>query len=89
MPENKTVGALVSEIEQRLATLGRSCEGLSWREKVLLFMDFIEPVKRLGVNLSPDADAANVSARERIRLYLTEYAGKVIEAAELETVLLC
>lgn len=84
MSENNVITALISEVETKLKEYRRRYEGLSWREKVLLLVDLTTGVKQLAVNTNPAS--ANVSARERIRLYLCENVGTVITAKELEVI---
>jgi len=84
MPKNSTVDILISEVEEKLVHYRATYRGLSWRDKVLLLVDISGGVKGLGINTNPGA--ANVGARERIRLYLCENVGIVITAAELEVV---
>ena len=84
MVETGTVTLLIKEIETRLSQYKKDYEGLSWRDKVLLLVGIDGSVKKLGIK--SDSAAAQVSARERIRLYLTKHAGIVIKAAELEVV---
>jgi hypothetical protein len=84
VPVERTVDILICEVETRLDKYRSSYAGLTWREKVLLLVDLAGGVKKLGVRSNPIA--ANVGARERIRLYLRENAGVVVTAQELEVV---
>ena len=84
MCANSSIEILILEIEDRLAQYKKDYRGLSWREKVLLLVEVSGGVKKLGVNTNPAA--ADVGARERIRLYLQENVGTVITAQELEVV---
>jgi hypothetical protein len=84
MSGKATVDVLISEIERELAEYRAKYEGLSWREKVLLLVEVTASVKEMGVKTNPRA--ANVGARERIRLYLQENVGVVVAARELEVV---
>ena len=84
MSEASKIEILIAEVEKNLALYKRTCEGLSWRDKVLLLVDVTKGVKGLGITANPHA--SSVAARERIKLYLQEYVGIVITASELEVV---
>jgi hypothetical protein len=84
MPESTKVDLLVAEADSILIRYGKSYAGLSWREKVLLLVELLQRVKKLGIN--SNSAASRVSARERIRLYLLEHVGVPIGARELEVV---
>jgi 5-methylcytosine-specific restriction endonuclease McrA len=84
MPENAVVEKLIAEADQILHSYQAEYKGLSWREKVLHLVELASKVKKLAIRSNPHA--AQIGARERIRLYLTEHAGIVIDAAELAVV---
>ena len=84
MPCNPNINLLISEVEENLSRYRKTCQGLSWREKVLVLVELTLSVKSLGIHTNPEA--ARVGARERIRLYLTQHVGVVISASELEVV---
>jgi hypothetical protein len=84
MSNNSIIDDLISEVENNLDHYKRKYKGLSWRDKVLLLVKVSGSVKKLGINTNPKA--ANVGARERIRLYLQENVGIIITASELEVV---
>lgn len=84
MAQRTTVDLLIAETEEVLSRYRVSYAGLPWRQKVLLLVELSAAVKKLGVHSNPQA--ARVSARERIRLYLVEHVRVIIRAAELEVV---
>ena len=84
MPGKSVVDLLIQEAEHRLAAYRRQYKDGSWREKVLLLVELTGTVKDLGIHT--DVEAAKVSARERLRLYLVSYVGEVLTAPELEVV---
>jgi hypothetical protein len=84
MCDHANIETLITEVEAGLEQYRKDYRGLSWREKVLLLVTVCGSVKRLGKTTNPDA--AQVDARERIRLYLLDNVGVVIAAAELEVV---
>jgi len=84
MHENKTLEILISEVEEKLALYKRDFSGLSWREKVILLVEVNGSLRQIAVTSNPVA--ASVGARERVRLYLQENVGVVIDARELEVV---
>lgn len=78
------VNALVSEVETKLSQYRVKYSGLSWREKVLLLVQVNKAVKGLGIN--SNSEAANVGARDRIRLYFCQHVQTIISSDELEVV---
>lgn len=78
------IKVLIAETESLLRDYKKNYEGLTWREKVLLLTQLDRPIKKLGKYSNPDT--ANVGAVERIRLYLLENTGQIIDAKELEVV---
>lgn len=84
MYSNPTVDILVAEVEEKLSQYRRSFGGMSWREKVLLLVEANRSLGKLGKHSNPGV--ASVGARERIRLYLLENVGVVLEATELAVV---
>ncbi len=84
MAAANTLSLLVAETEKRLAAFKQSYKGLSWREKVVMLTEVMGSLRKLGTNSDPRTAA--ISGRERIRLYLTEHVGVVIESRELEVV---
>jgi len=81
---DRTVKKLISEAEATLRQYEKTYDGLSWREKVILLVDLNKPVSQLGKYSNPQA--AKVAAVERIRLYLLENVGQIIDAKELKIV---
>jgi len=79
-----TIDTLVLEVDEKLSFYKVKFSGLTWREKVLLLVEVSNTIKTLGINSNPMA--ANVGARERIRLYLCQYVRTVVSASELEVV---
>lgn len=89
MPKRRrqsTVDRLISRIDRQLDTFGKSRSGLSLREKVKCLVDIQEKFKELGISVVAESGLTSRAARERIRLYLIEYVGNVIEGAELAVV---
>ncbi len=79
-----TINLLIVAAESKLAEYKKKYKGLSWREKILLLVELNKPVASLGIYSNPET--AKVGARERLRFYLLENVGQVIEAKELEIV---
>ncbi len=78
------VEILVGEVESSLQRYNQSYNGMTWREKVLLLVNVVGSIKKLGVNSNPLA--ARVGARERLRLYLVEHVNIKLTATELQVV---
>jgi hypothetical protein len=75
---------LIAEVEGKLAEYKQHYKGLSWREKVLLLVNIDSSLREMGKHTNPAA--ASISARERIRLYLLENVGTVVNANEIAIV---
>jgi hypothetical protein len=75
---------LIDEIEHELKEYKINFKGLSWRDKVLLLVKLHSAFKKIGVHANPEA--ADISSRERLKLYFLANAGQVISARELEIV---
>ena len=84
MAKKDKIALLVSEVEQQLSDFHETYAGLTWREKVLRLASILGTVRKLGANAH--SLASDVNARERIRLYLTEHTGVIIDGTELEVV---
>jgi len=82
----RDVDWLIDEIDNRLKVFGQGRGDLSLREKVLCLVEVFEHTKDLGVSVVREHGCDAGSAIERIRLYLIEYVGQVIDRAELEVV---
>lgn len=82
----KSVDWLISHIDTQLESFGTKRGELSLREKVLALCEVYENVKDLGVNVLYEHGWDPGSAVERIRLYLVEYAGTVLDGTELAVV---
>ncbi|MCJ7543825.1 MAG: HNH endonuclease, partial [Phycisphaerae bacterium] len=61
-------------------------EGLSLRQKVLRLVEVRHTVNKLGVTVSVSHGLSATSARDRIRIYLSENVGVVLEGEELAVV---
>lgn len=78
------VEALIKELDGYLTQYKQTYHGLSWRDKVLLLVRAGVTLNELGKNT--DSEAAEVCARERLKLYFVKHAGKIISHSELEIV---
>jgi hypothetical protein len=85
-PKAKTVQYLVTYIDELIRRFGSEAGGLSLRGKVLLLVDMDGRFKELGVTVVTEHFPDARSARERIRLYLIENAGHIIDGRELAVV---
>ncbi len=77
---------LIRQIDERLGDFGRDRADMSLRDKVLHLVEIVEHTKDLGVSVVAEHGWNKGPARERIRLYLIEYTGQIIDRAELEVV---
>lgn len=84
IPNEDKVQALIRELDSHLKAYEKGFSGMTWREKVLLLVKAGVPFKELGKNSDPEA--AQVCARDRLRLYLRRHVGIPIHASELEVV---
>lgn len=82
----RDVDWLITQIDERLTAFGRDRHSMHLRDKVLQLVEIVEDTKDLGVNVVCEHGWTKGGARERIRLYLIEYVGLVIDRAELEVV---
>ncbi len=78
------IDLLIQEVESALSSYKIKHSGLDWRQKVLLLVEINKGVKSLGIISNPES--AKVAARERLKLYLTQYVGTIINSQELEVV---
>lgn len=81
-----TISSLIVEIDKKLKKLDSDLAGLSLRDKVKRLVLIRTDVQKLGVAVVRDAGIDERGARDRIRLYLCEYVGQVIEGKELAVV---
>jgi len=82
----REVDWLIEQIDQKLKSFGRERGSIKLRDKVLQLVEVVEHTKDLGVSVIAEHGWDKGGARERIRLYLTEHVGLVIDRAELEVV---
>lgn len=82
----KSVSWLISQIDSQLESFGAHRGGFTLREKVLALCEVYENVKDLGVNVLYEHGWDAGAAVERIRLYLMEYAGTVLDGVEVAVV---
>lgn len=85
-PKAGTVDSLLKYIDGLLRRFGSEAGGQSLRNKVLLLVEMDGRFRELGVTVAAQHYPDARSARERIRLYLIENAGAVIEGRELAVV---
>lgn len=81
-----SVDWLIRQVDAQLDALGRDRTGLNLRQKVLRLVELYEGVKDLNVSVLAEHGLDARTARERIRLYLLEYPGAVIDGAEIAVV---
>lgn len=84
--QNLTIPSLVAEIDAKLKRLSKELSNLSLRDKVRRLVEIHDNVRDLGVSVVRQGGIDAEGARERIRLYLCEYVGEVIDGAELAIV---
>lgn len=82
----RDVNWLINQIDERLGKFVSERAEMELREKVLYLVEVVEDTKDLGVSVVLEEGWDAKGARERIRLYLIEYSGQVIDRAELEVV---
>lgn len=82
----KSVDWLICQIDSQLRKFGHSRREMTLREKVLSLTEVYENFRDLGVSTVIEGGIDSVNARERIRLYLIEYVGVVINGVELQVV---
>ena len=78
------IDSLIKEVESGLSQFKVNHSGLDWRQKVLLLVAVNKKIKGLGKSINPFA--ADLKARERLKLYFLQYVGVVIDSKELEVV---
>lgn len=82
----RSVDWLIRHVDAQLEAFGRRRVGMTLREKVLSLAEIYETVKDLGVSAVREHGLDVRAAKERIRLYLVEYVGQVIDGVELAVV---
>lgn len=82
----KAVDPLIAHLDSMLTKLKADRRGLKLRQKVHRIIEISQGVKDLGVSVVAEHGIDASAARERIRLYLIEYVGTVVESSELEVV---
>jgi len=81
-----TVDELIASLDHKLAGLQADYQALDLRQKVLRLVAIFKEAKRLNVHVIRDSGCDAGDARERIRLYLVQHIGIVLDACELEVV---
>lgn len=74
---------LIQQIDDRLRTLNVDLAELDLRGKVLRLVELQHDVSDLGVNVVREAGIDAAAGKERIRLYMAQYVGTVINGEEL------
>lgn len=82
----KNVNWLIDQIDAQLKSFKAERHDLDLRHKVLCLVSVFDTVKDIGVNVISEHGWAKSGAKERIRLYLVEYVGEIVDRAELEVV---
>ncbi len=82
----QSVDWLIKQIDSQLKKFGRDRHGLTLREKVVSLTKVHENFRDLGVSAVAESGIDDRNARERIRLYLIECVGTVIDSVELQVV---
>lgn len=77
---------LASTIEEKLKQFGADYAGLNLREKVLRLVEILYATKKLNIAVVRASGCDANDARERIRLYMVQHVGVVLDAKELEVV---
>lgn len=85
-PRAKTVQYLIDYIDVLLKRFSGEAAGLTLRGKVLLLVEINSRFNELGVTVVTEHHPDARSARERIRLYLIENAGIILDGRELAIV---
>ncbi len=80
------VDALIADVDRRLGRFAADRANLSLRDKVLCLCAIQETNRDLAVSVLKEHGWNVRAARDRIRLYLLEYVGEVIDGAELDVV---
>ena len=83
---SKSIEWLIAQIDNQLKIFGRDRLNMTLREKVIFLTKIHEDFRDLGVSALAESGIASDNARERIRLYLIEYVGTVIDGVELQIV---
>lgn len=82
----RRVDALIADMDAWLQAFGEERSAQSLREKVVRLVELREYASDLNVSVLREHGWVTRSARERIRLYLVEYVGDIIDGAELAVV---
>jgi len=85
-PKASAPGPLVAYINTLLERFGGEASGLSLRGKVLRLVELRDKFHDLGVAVAAEHYPDAGSARDRIRLYLIENVGVIIDGRELAVV---
>jgi hypothetical protein len=80
------IESLRASVEDQLRQFGADYNSLDLRKKVLRLADLLISTRKLNVSVVRDAGCNAVGARDRLRIYLTQYVGIVIDGVELEVV---
>ncbi|MEZ0253973.1 MAG: hypothetical protein ACAI37_01780, partial [Chthoniobacter sp.] len=80
------VKELIQSVESRLVGLNQDYTALDLRGKVLRLADILKATRRLNIAVARESGCDASNARERIRLYLVQYVGTVLDGTELEVV---
>ncbi len=82
----KGVNELIAYIDRELRKFGKVRKGVSLRNNVIALARLRQALDDLGVSTLAEGGISAKGARERIKLYMREYVGEVIESVELEVV---
>jgi HNH endonuclease len=81
-----TISEIIADLDGKLEAFNARHEGLELREKVLHLVEILNETRKLNVAALKESGIDSSNARERIRLYMTQFVGVPLDAIELEVV---
>jgi len=81
-----TISEIIADLDGKLAAFNARHEGLELREKALHLVEILNATRKLNVAALKESGIDSSNARERIRLYMTQFVGVPLDAIELEVV---
>jgi hypothetical protein len=81
-----SIDKIISELNKKLSAFGAVPSDMDLRQKVLLLVEILKQTRNLNKATVAAGGIDAKSARERLKVYMTQYVGIPLDAVELEVV---
>lgn len=86
MTNETPLSFLVDHITERLHNFRETASGLGTRDRVLRLIELRDGFRKMGKLTMQESGFTSGSARDRVRKYLLEYSGQIVDGDELSVV---